>query len=307
MGYTRSKFDQEMEDMGFGYEQLFLILFSEIDYVTTELLKHIIKNDVCMKYNLLITSRKMLDVWQSIHLICNNNMDYTSLIALSRATIDNYAFLHLLFVHTSSIEERETRLLLYVLDGLRLRRENVQSMSHSYDRKYITQEEENATKKQCEESVISDSIAESNILNRLGVLLKGEVHHSLIDKTDWKYKDYKQQKSKANSFSWTELYALFASSNDMTSTYMGYFSQFVHGLGISTMQYGIMDDSVDFIYTIATSIMDKTKEIIYSILASEIKALNIDYLATDMAKFQAISLYTEGLKNKTLSTMNNLK
>lgn len=298
MGYTRSKFDQEMVDKGIGYDDLFLNIFYEVDYITSELLKHTYKNDVDIKYNLLLTSRKMLDVWQSIHLICDNNKDYTSLITLLRVIVDNYAFLHLLFIHTTNSEEQETRLILYVLDGLRTRRKEVQSMDHNYDRKYITQEEEDQTRKQCKESIESDNIAEVHIINRLSKLLNNEIQQSLIDKADWKYKDYKQPQSKRNSFSWTELYALFASDNNMKGTYMGYFSQFVHGLGISNMQYGLMiENSTDFIYTVATNVMDKTKQIIYSVFDSDLKSLNIDYLATDMAKIQA-ELYFEQLNNK---------
>lgn len=241
----------------------------------------------------------MLDIWQSLHLICNNNKDYTSLIALSRVIIDNYAFLHLLFIHTTVEEERETRLLLYVLDGLRSRRKDVLLMKHNYDPQYITEKEAYVTKKQCEESVESDNTAEKQILQRLTIILKGEINQKLIDKSDWRFKDYKLPKSKENSFSWTELYSLFASENGMTNTYMGYFSQFVHGLGVSNMQYGIIDGS-DFIYNVGISIMDYTKKLVYNILHDEIIRYNVDFKISDAFKIQ-LELYCDYLKNKQLT------
>lgn len=49
---------------------------------------------------------------------------------------------------------------------------------------------------------------------------------------------------------------------------MGYFSQFVHGLSVSNMQYGKIQD-IEFTYAVGFDIMYHTKQILNNIIMTK--------------------------------------
>ena len=84
-----------MGKMGIDDEGLFELAYCELDYISNELQK-IYKSPYISDLNsyILFAIRKMLDSWQSIHLLCEDRIDVSSLVTLSRMIVDNYTILH---------------------------------------------------------------------------------------------------------------------------------------------------------------------------------------------------------------------
>lgn len=101
--------------MGIDDEGLFELAYCELDYISNELQK-IYKSPYISDLNsyILFAIRKMLDSWQSIHLLCEDRIDVSSLVTLSRMIVDNYTILHFIHINSKTIEERELRHYLYV-------------------------------------------------------------------------------------------------------------------------------------------------------------------------------------------------
>lgn len=104
-----------MGKMGIDDEGLFELAYCELDYISNELQK-IYKSPYISDLNsyILFAIRKMLDSWQSIHLLCEDRIDVSSLVTLSRMIVDNYTILHFIHINSKTIEERELRHYCYV-------------------------------------------------------------------------------------------------------------------------------------------------------------------------------------------------
>lgn len=100
-----------MGKMGIDDEGLFELAYCELDYISNELQK-IYKSPYISDLNsyILFAIRKMLDSWQSIHLLCEDRIDVSSLVTLSRMIVDNYTILHFIHINSKTIEERELRI-----------------------------------------------------------------------------------------------------------------------------------------------------------------------------------------------------
>jgi hypothetical protein len=80
----------EAEKRGWSYEDVYVVTFSELDYYVKELLKlyPIGTINKIPEYALQIF-KKMLDMWESIHIVYSHNQDYVSICTLCRSILDN--------------------------------------------------------------------------------------------------------------------------------------------------------------------------------------------------------------------------
>lgn len=280
METTKCEYQILQEKMSLDNETLYLYIYSELDYLVAELFKIVKRDYFNLSYNLLLTSKKMLDIWESIFLIYNNHKDNTSLCTLTRSTIDNYAFLHLLFVLTDNVFDREIRLYLHILDGVKVRKSALKNRENEFNDKYLTRSEYEETNQKCLNALYEDEKTENYIHRELNKISDIYLNRKIIEESNWRFKDPQKGDKKKNQYSWMELYKEFAKNNSMATMYMDFLSQFVHGLGISNMQYG-ENENMEFILMVGVVTMEKTKVIILKQLQYEISMHNIDFRNSD--------------------------
>lgn len=266
-----------MDNVGMDSEALFLYAYSELDYYTDELIKLVPEDSFSLNYNLLKTIRKMLDIWQSIFLINENNQDFTSILCLLRTIVDHYAFINLLFVETIDLNEREIRLLLYLLDGLRTRRKSLSKSSSKFDPKITSEGEFYLIANQCRSTLESDIIAEKDIKVRIKKLSNGAINNNLIKHSYWQFINITND----TKFKWSELYDMLPINKDMADVFSNYLSQFIHGLGLSNIQYYNNQNCIGFTLSISTVILDKITKILKNELNQIITSEEIDFYKTN--------------------------
>lgn len=197
-----------MGKMGIDDEGLFELAYCELDYISNELQK-IYKSPYISDLNsyILFAIRKMLDSWQSIHLLCEDRIDVSSLVTLSRMIVDNYTILHFIHINSKTIEERELRHYLYVLDGVENRIKELRKFpSLTFDLNYIEQTEIDQLAQQIETTMQSDLKAKDQLLKKIrnNPLCNVDMEN-IIQRRNWKYKKLNNT-IKGNRFSWLELY-----------------------------------------------------------------------------------------------------
>lgn len=139
---------------------------------------------------ILFAIRKMLDSWQSIHLLCEDRIDVSSLVTLSRMIVDNYTILHFIHINSKTIEERELRHYLYVLDGVENRIKELRKFpSLTFDLNYIEQTEIDQLAQQIETTMQSDLKAKDQLLKKIrnNPLCNVDMEN-IIQRRNWKYK-----------------------------------------------------------------------------------------------------------------------
>lgn len=228
-----------MGKMGIDDEGLFELAYCELDYISNELQK-IYKSPYISDLNsyILFAIRKMLDSWQSIHLLCEDRIDVSSLVTLSRMIVDNYTILHFIHINSKTIEERELRHYLYVLDGVENRIKELRKFpSLTFDLNYIEQTEIDQLAQQIETTMQSDLKAKDQLLKKIrnNPLCNVDMEN-IIQRRNWKYKKLNNT-IKGNRFSWLELYQQAGIKNSVSQFISGYMSEFVHGLCMSNIAY----------------------------------------------------------------------
>lgn len=270
----KCEYQKKMDELGLEQEDLFSFSFHELKYIISELSKYYNSNNVNdMDSYLVKFVSKMLNAWQSIYLIANNNKDLSSLFALTRMLVDNFAVINLIYQEPNNKEEQKIRYLLYLLDGVKTRNKNIINRETKFDPEYITKEDYEKLQLQCKKTITNDESAIDYILINLKNTL---VHQTIIDNSDWKYKNVKEKSHQNNRYKWCELYNMFydKSTSIMINTYS---SQFIHGLSISNMMYEENISDFSLIIGIGITLMSKTKELIQNYFSKEIGLYNIDF------------------------------
>ena len=266
-----------MGKMGIDDEGLFELAYCELDYISNELQK-IYKSPYISDLNsyILFAIRKMLDSWQSIHLLCEDRIDVSSLVTLSRMIVDNYTILHFIHINSKTIEERELRHYLYVLDGVENRIKELRKFpSLTFDLNYIEQTEIDQLAQQIETTMQSDLKAKDQLLKKIrnNPLCNVDMEN-IIQRRNWKYKKLNNT-IKGNRFSWLELYQQAGIKNSVSQFISGYMSEFVHGLCMSNIAYNTPPFEKGQILNINTVFINKTTDIIKTYYNYKEKDMNV--------------------------------
>lgn len=155
----------------------------------------------------------------------------SSFLTINRMIIDNYSIYYLLTSH-STIQERNIRYYLYLIDGIKTRTKVVKDFQSKMSKNIADMSNDER------ESVFA---ADVKSIQQLEELLNKEntgnfVSSKIIESSNWKFIDSKSNKSfKKNSYSWIKLYNLARIPEKYSHSFQNYHSSFVHGLGITLM------------------------------------------------------------------------
>lgn len=298
-----------MGKMGIDDEGLFELAYCELDYISNELQK-IYKSPYISDLNsyILFAIRKMLDSWQSIHLLCEDRIDVSSLVTLSRMIVDNYTILHFIHINSKTIEERELRHYLYVLDGAENRIKELRKFpSLTFDLNYIEQTEIDQLAQQIETTMQSDLKAKDQLLKKIrnNPLCNVDMEN-IIQRRNWKYKKLNNT-IKGNRFSWLELYQQAGIKNSVSQFISGYMSEFVHGLCMSNIAYNTPPFEKGQILNINTVFINKTTDIIKKLFQNDLAKNDIDIRKSDIATSLLLMVTPEYISEKLLQIADKTK
>lgn len=275
-----------MGKMGIDDEGLFELAYCELDYISNELQK-IYKSPYISDLNsyILFAIRKMLDSWQSIHLLCEDRIDVSSLVTLSRMIVDNYTILHFIHINSKTIEERELR----------------------HDLNYIEQTEIDQLAQQIETTMQSDLKAKDQLLKKIrnNPLCNVDMEN-IIQRRNWKYKKLNNT-IKGNRFSWLELYQQAGIKNSVSQFISGYMSEFVHGLCMSNIAYNTPPFEKGQILNINTVFINKTTDIIKKLFQNDLAKNDIDIRKSDIATSLLLMVTPEYISEKLLQIADKTK
>lgn len=278
-------YKDEMDRMGLDEESLFELSYSELDYIVTELSdiynsQHI---DDLNSYTVAII-QKLLDVWQSIHLLSNETNDTSSLVSLTRMVADNYAVFCHIHINPTSIHERELRHYLYILDGLKERSKGLANFHKSeFDPNYVEQKEVDQLKYKIESVIESDKTTRNILLKRIhrSPLYAIEIEKSIITLCNWRYKRL-DATTKDNRYSWEKLYQRAGIKETVSQFISGYMSEFVHGLCLSNIAYNTPPFRKKEILSINLVLINMTATAIKTLFNKEIIEHNIDWRKSEV-------------------------
>ncbi len=278
--------DPFMEQMGWDYEDLFLAIYVELDYLHSELLKFhnsLNVNDIYSYFLLMV--KKMLDVWESIHLILDNKIDLTSLFSLSRVIADNYVVMRRIHIDAKDKDERNFRHYLYLLDGVksRIRQLETKAMPHNPNimssddyEKIVSKNASTLCREKKNEQTILDMIRKSPLYDK-------SLEGSIVKGSNWKYKELKDTSTKTNCYTWEDLYGIYFKSPILSRFFSSYLSHFVHGLGISNISFeGDYESNRQLILCINIEFMSFVKDAVGRFYMADIDRHNIDFKKTPM-------------------------
>lgn len=274
-----------MDKMGIDNEGLFELAFCELDYMSKELQKiHNSPSVIDLNSYFLIAVRKMLDSWQTIHFLCDNRVDVSSLLTLSRMIVDNYTILYFIHFIPKTIEERKLRHYLYILDGINYRLNELQKFpSITFDPNYIEQSEIDQLSLRIKTTIENDLTAKDRLLSeiRRSPLYHANMENSIIQDFNWKYKKL-DGAIRRNRYSWFELYKLVGIKESVSSFISGYMSEFVHGLCMSNIAYNTPPFSKSQILDINTVFIYDLLKITKQLYKNTIEKSNIDIRKSDI-------------------------
>ena len=291
-----------MEEMGLDNDSLFELSFCQLDYLSEKLLEFIdVNNSLNVSAFPLRQVRKMLNVWESIHVIYNSNRDQTPLYALSRVLVDCYAVINLIYVETKDVNEQEVRFLLYLLDGIKARSKTLTNRNSKFDSKYITKADFDKIEQQCSDALKNDAEAISCIESLLRKNpLYDSINKEIFKENNWKYKVISQN----SKYSWMDLYKQF-DTLEAAGVHQNFLSHFIHGLGISDMQFNEESDSeMEFVLGLGIILINKTRTLVKSYYSLIIKQNGIDFRDSEAVKV-FLDICPESTINKIKSNMEN--
>lgn len=188
--------------------------------------------------------RKVLLQSSTLEKVAREREDYNTLCSLIRILADNVAIIRLVYGGNDD-EERILRHLLYVLDGVSVRKSLLENHTLSYNGlipietynalvRQVTSAKENAEGciKYCIEAIKARPVY-TTYQSQIDILL---------DNHNWKFKTIeKPQPKNPYQYTWKEMYGLLEikSIDEM----IPYLSQYVHGLSISNI---IFEEKEDF-------------------------------------------------------------
>lgn len=296
----------EAERMGFDYEDVYLLAFSELDYVVSEL-QRVHNNDGINDIPSYILNfiKKMLETWESIFLIYSHNQDYVSVYTLCRTIVDNLATIYHIYM-TPNKDEKEFRHYLYVLDGINNRLKYSKEPSEIINDGRITDAEFSALMAQIEDTLAADKAVRNFILTQLKnspLYQNNEILNNIIQSANWRYESltsFSKKSGRKNQLSWNFLYSKIG-SNSVFANFISYLSVFVHGLSISNIKLRKDAELFEPMLSLSIATLDMTLKAVKCIYKEDLEHYNIDIKNSPIgiALLQSVSTeYLKGLADK---------
>ena len=226
-------------------------------------------------------------------------------IPASVETIEAAAFS---IFNSKTIEERELRHYLYVLDGVENRIKELRKFpSLTFDLNYIEQTEIDQLAQQIETTMQSDLKAKDQLLKKIrnNPLCNVDMEN-IIQRRNWKYKKLNNT-IKGNRFSWLELYQQAGIKNSVSQFISGYMSEFVHGLCMSNIAYNTPPFEKGQILNINTVFINKTTDIIKKLFQNDLAKNDIDIRKSDIATSLLLMVTPEYISEKLLQIADKTK
>lgn len=184
--------------------------------------------------------RKVLTQASTLAMVSRKREDYNTVCAMVRMLADGMATLNLVYGCRDD-EEKVLRHLLYVMDGVSVRRDTLIGHPMYYDGK-IPRETYDALEMQVQGAIDNAAwcldFCESEIEKRATYQTYQGHIDKLINKKDWKFKLLGQPQLK--SYTWKEMYEKLDIKNG--SEMFPFLSQYVHGLSVSNIALNDPDD-----------------------------------------------------------------
>lgn len=282
----------EAEKRGWTYEDVFIVTFSELDYYVKELLKVYPNGAInnIPEYALQIF-KKMLNMWESMHILYSHNHDYVTCCILCRSILDNIAIIYHIYLE-SDFTEMYLKHYLYILDGINARLKIMEEET-IYDGS-IKHDDYLALQKHRLEIKESDKIAQKFILKELTSL--EIVNSSIIENANWRYKTLNPDSLKDNKISWKALYQKI-DSRPFFKKLMNDLSVYVHGLSLSNIGYKKEDETFEPLFSLSIESMNATIKAFKLIYKEEINKLNLDFKKSESAKYIKLSVKEDYFTN----------
>lgn len=170
--------------------------------------------------------------------------DSNSAKVLVRSMADSISSFVLVYDNKNQ-EEQKIRHCLYVLDGVK---QNLKELSYPIVKtEYISDEDFTLLKKQHDEAKNNRISVRDYLISQLNsypLIQQNPTAQTIINYSDWKYKDLSIKCSKDNRYTWNELYS-FLSLNDEEQSFVSFLSQNVHGLSISNIMVDATPENLE--------------------------------------------------------------
>ena len=261
MDMEQTGYQKKMVLLGLQEHNLFEIEYSKVVYFTSVLSAKYRSESVLDEQSFLLrTITRMTNLMKSVYVIFQTTTDRATMMIIARSVIDLNAIICFLFDFVKDKDERELRLLLYYLDGVRTRLKLSNEPLKERDPSIISEEEYNAIQKQMDQAKEADIKAIQDIELRIKASpLFSQMHHSIMKDASWRFKRIGEK----DSFSWTNLYEIAAGERKMAQFEQMFLSHYVHGAAISDFQFsGINETNPVFALNICCSILNHLETII---------------------------------------------
>lgn len=183
---------------------------------------------------------KIAKLFDSFVTVLLNTQDYNTACSIIRMIYDNW-YSYVFIYCFSEGEERLLRYYLYVIDGINQRKETMQNLHEGEEIEPEIKKIADDTIRKCEEA----KLQYVDLIHQLSLYPK---HSAFIDrfveKGWWQYKSLTGKKP--SSYQWNELYEKLSGKD--TKAFMGFLSQYVHGLYLSSLTIVPSNEEMGFVF-----------------------------------------------------------
>lgn len=183
---------------------------------------------------------KIAKLFDSFVTVLTNTQDYNTACSIIRIIYDNW-YSYMFIYRFAEGEERLLRYYLYVIDGINQRKE---TMSNLRDGEEIDPE----VKKIADDAIQKCEYAKLQYTELIQKMSLYPAHKHYIDKAIkkgcWQYKELNDEK--LSEYKWSELYEKFSGKD--TKAFMGFLSQYVHGLYLSSLTIVPSNEEMGFVF-----------------------------------------------------------
>lgn len=191
-------------------------------------------------YFLLLVERILIQAQTTLEVI-EKHQDYNTICALVRLMADNICIVKLIY-DEPDINERELRHYLYLMDGLKLRKSELEKPHKPYDGR-IPKDAFDQLMKQMKDALENTNTAISvcmiHIRNNPLYAKYPQLIEKLVQQRNWQYDTLNAGRDKTPKPKWNELYKKVGLEEPEMYSYL---SQYVHGLSISNLPTTSEDD-----------------------------------------------------------------
>ena len=286
----KTPYQQRMDLLGLQEHNLFEIGYSKAVHFTTALSARYANESVLDERSFLLRSIiRMTNLMRSVHVLFTIRPDRAAMLILTRSIIDINATICFLFDFVKDRDERELRLLLFYLDGVRTRLKISDEPRPVRDSDYISEEEYESTMERMEKTKEGDLSAMKDLEKRIQESpLYSTMHPLIFQKAVWKYKKIDSRET----YSWIELYEIAGGENKLALFEQEFLSHYVHGVAIADIQYPTINEiNPVFALNISCAILNHLDSIIkkwfpndFDELEESFKQVLVDNLLKMMSK-----------------------